>query len=139
MSLIKYQIHQPVIKFRHRLRKNVWNISINIEESITYQGSLDEMQNYQNQYGTSNFKISLYRRKIYQRIDIEKIRSRFYQVRPVFLHPGVSFPEKHMTPKKIGEALKGPQRNSGKNIYLYNIKRTEYQPHFGYHTDQIPP
>ena len=42
-----------------------------------------------------------------ERIDIEDVCSRFYQVIPVVLHVDVHIPEKPHTPNNIGEALKG--------------------------------
>ena len=91
-------------------KKNVCIISINREYTITSQGSLDELNRHQTTHGKSKVKISLLRRKIYQRTDIEEIRSRFYQVRPVVSHIEVCIPEKPLTPKKIGEALNVTQR-----------------------------
>ena len=64
-------------------------VAINGEEPITDQGVLDELNRHQNPRGTSNIKISLCRRKSYQRTDIEEIRSIFDQFRPVVSHPEV--------------------------------------------------
>ena len=86
-------------------QKNVWIISINGEKPITAQGVLDELNCHQNPRGKSNIKISLCRRKNYQRKDLEEIRSIFYQVRPVVSHLEVRLPNKPPTPKNIGEAL----------------------------------
>ena len=47
--------------------------------------------------------------KSYQRTDIDDIRSKFDQVRPVVSHLEFHLPEKPFTPKKIGEYLKRPQ------------------------------
>ena len=54
--------------------------------------------------------MSLCRRKSYQRTDLEEIRSRFDQVRPVVSHLEVRLPNKPPTPNNIGDALGGPQR-----------------------------
>ena len=70
----------------------MWIIAINGEEPITAQGVLDELNRHQNPWGKSNIKISLCRRKSYQRIDLEEIRSRFDQVRPVVSYLVVHFP-----------------------------------------------
>ena len=43
-------------------------------------------------------------------IDIEYIRFICYKVRSVVSHIEVIVPEKPLTPKNIGEALNGPQR-----------------------------
>ena len=43
-------------------------------------------------------------------IFLEEIRSRVDQVRPMVSHLEVSLSEKPLTPKTIGEALNGPQR-----------------------------
>ena len=40
-------------------KKNVWIISINVEEHITYQGALDELNNHQTPRGKSKVNISL--------------------------------------------------------------------------------
>ena len=85
-------------------------VAINGEEPITAQVVLDELNRHQTQRGKSKIKISLCRRKSYQRTDLEEILSRFYQVRPVVLHIEVCLPKKPPTPKNIGDALGGPQR-----------------------------
>ena len=51
--------------------RNVWIVAINGGEPITYQGILDEINIHQNPRGKSKIKISLCRRKNYQRIYIE--------------------------------------------------------------------
>ena len=61
-------------------KRNVWIVSINGEEPITDQSVLDELNPHQNQQVKSKIKISLCRRKSYQRIDLEEICSRFDQV-----------------------------------------------------------
>ena len=43
-------------------------------------------------------------------MDIKFIWSVFDQVIPVVLHIEVHPPEKHITPKNIGESLNGPQK-----------------------------
>ena len=42
--------------------------------------------------------------------DLEYIWSTFDQVVPVVSHIGVSLPEKHIPPNKIGEAIKVPHK-----------------------------
>ena len=54
-------------------------------------------------------KISLCRRKSYQRTDLEEICFRFDQVRPVVSHLEVRLPNKPPTTKNIGDALGGPK------------------------------
>ena len=91
-------------------KRNVWIVSINVEEPITAQGVLDELNLHQTPQDKYSINISLCRRKNYQWTDIEEIRSRFDQVRPVVSHLEFRLPNKPPTPKNIGEALGGPQR-----------------------------
>ena len=88
----------------------MWIVAINGEEPITTQGVLDELNRRQTPQGKSKIKIRLCRRKSYQRTDLEEIRSRFDQVRPVVSHLEVRLPNKPPTPNNIGDALGGPQR-----------------------------
>ena len=88
----------------------MWIIAINGEEPITYQGVLDELNRHQTPWGKYKINISLRRRKSYQRTDLEEIRSRFYQVRPVVSYLEVRLPKKPTTSNNIGEGLSGPQR-----------------------------
>ena len=74
------------------------------------QGVLDELNCHQTPRSKSNINISLCRRKKYQRTDLEEIRSRFDQVRPVVSHLEVRLPKKPPTQNNIGDALGGPQR-----------------------------
>ena len=64
----------------------MWIISNNVEETITSQGELDEINFHQNTRGKSKAKIIIYRIKSYQRTDIEDICPIFDQVRPVVSH-----------------------------------------------------
>ena len=91
-------------------KQNVWIVAINGEEPITAQGVLDELNFHQTPRGKSKIKISLCRRKRYQRTDLEEIRSRFDQVRPLVSHLDVLLPKKPTTPKNIGDALGGPHK-----------------------------
>ena len=50
----------------------------------------------------------------YQRTDIEEIGSIFDQVRPVVSHIEACLPNKPPAPKNIGEGLRVPQRQLGK-------------------------
>ena len=85
-------------------------VAINGEEPITAQCVLDEFNRHQTPRGKSNIKISLCRRKSFQRTDIEEIHSRFDQVRLVVSNLEVRLPKKPPTSKNIGDALGGPQR-----------------------------
>ena len=67
-------------------------IDIYGEETITDKMALDELQNYQNQLGKLNIKISLCQRKIHQQKDLEEVSSRFDKVRPVVLNIEVRLP-----------------------------------------------
>ena len=51
--------------------QNVWIVAINVEEPITAQGVLDELNHHQSTWGKTNINISIYRRKSYQRTDLE--------------------------------------------------------------------
>ena len=81
----------------------MWIIAINGEEPITAQGALDELNLNQTPRGKSKIKISLFKRKSYQRTDVEEIYSIFNQVRPVFLHLEVRLPKKPPPPNNIDE------------------------------------
>ena len=99
-----------VYQLPSQANRNVWIVAIHGEEPIKDQGVLDELNCHQTPRGKSNIKISLCRRKSYQRTDLEDIRSIFDQVRPVFSHLEVHLPNKPPTPDNIGDALGGPQR-----------------------------
>ena len=88
----------------------MWIVAINGEEPITSQSVIDELNRHQTPQGKSKIKISLCRRKSYQRTDLEEICSRFDQVRPVVSHLEVCLPKKPPTPNNIGDALGGPLR-----------------------------
>ena len=75
--------------------------------------------------GKSKIKISLCRRKSYQRTDLEEIRSRFDQVRPVVSHLEVRLPNKPPTPKNIGDALGGPQIKFCKEALLVKYDKNK--------------
>ena len=87
----------------------MWIVAINGEEPITDKVVLDELNLHQIPRVKSKIKISLCRRKSYQRTDLEEIRSRFDQVIPVVSHLEVSLPKKPPTSNNIGDALGGPQ------------------------------
>ena len=101
----------------------MWIIDINGDEPITAQVVLDKLNRHQTLRLKSNIKIILCRRKSYQRTDIEEIRSRFDQVRPVVSHLEVRLPKKPPTPKNIGDALGGPQRQLCKEALFFNMTR----------------
>ena len=84
------------------------NIDINVEEPITAQGALDELNFHQTPRGKSKVVISLCRRHIYQKTDLEDIFSRFDQVRPVVSNTEFLLPKKSLSINNIGEYLKGP-------------------------------
>ena len=85
-------------------------IAINGGDPITYQGTLDELNDNQTPCGKSKVDIGLFRRKSCQRTDLEEICSNFDQVRPVVSHIKVGLLKKAPTAKNIGEGLRGPQR-----------------------------
>ena len=89
---------------------NVWIVAINGEQPITDQGVLDELNFNQSPRGKSKIEIILFRRESYQRKNIEEIRYRFDQVRPMVSHIEVRPPNKPPTPKNSGDALGGPKR-----------------------------
>ena len=103
----------------------MWIVAINVEEPITYQGVLDELNSHQTTWVKSKIKIILCRRKNYQRTDLEEIRSRFDQVRPVVSHIEVRLPKKHTTPKNIGEDLGGPQRQLWKEDLFFQYNKNK--------------
>ena len=107
-------------------KRNVWIVSINVEEPITDQVVLDELNFYQTPRGKSNIKISLRRRKNYQRTDLEEIRSRFDQVRLVVSHLEVRLPGKPPTSKNIGESLGGPQRQLCKEALFVQYEKNKF-------------
>ena len=82
-------------------------VAINREEPITAQVLLDELNRHQTPRNKSNIKITLCRRKSYQRTDLEEICSRFDHVKPVVSHFKVRLPKKHTTQTNNDEALGG--------------------------------
>ena len=70
----------------------MWTIDINVEEPITAQGALDELNFHQTPRGKSKVVISLCRKESYHKTDIEEICSIFDQVRPVVSHHEVRLP-----------------------------------------------
>ena len=71
-----------------------------------------------------NQPVCLCRRKSYQSTENEEIRSIFDQVRPVISHLEFCLPEKPLTPNKICESLKGPQRQLWKeDLFLQYYKK----------------
>ena len=102
--IIVSSVHQ----LSSQAEQTVWIVAINGEEPITDQGVLDELNRHQTLRGKSKIKISLCRRKSYQRTDLGEICCRFDQVTPVLSHLEVRLPKKPPTPKNIGDALGGP-------------------------------
>ena len=103
----------------------MWFISINVEEPITAQGEFDEINSHQNPHGKSKINISLCIRNIYQRTDLEDICPIFYLSRPVFSNLELCLPEKPISPKNIGEALKCHRRPFCKEYLFCNMTRTK--------------
>ena len=101
----------------------MWVVAINVEELITDRVVLDKLQIHQTPQEKPKVKISLCRRKSYYSADIEEIRSKFDQVRPVVSHIDVHFLEKPHTPKNIGEALKDPKRKFCKNAFFVQYEK----------------
>ena len=54
-----------------KAKRNVRIIAINGEEPIKSQGVIDELNRYQTPSGKYNTKISIFRRKSYERTDLE--------------------------------------------------------------------
>ena len=106
-------------------KRNVWIVAINGEEPITAQGVVDELNRHQTPRGKSKIKISLCRRKSYQRADLEEICSIFDQVRPVVSNIEVCLPNKPLTPKNIGDALGGPQRQFWKEALFVQYEKNK--------------
>ena len=123
-SLIQSQIHHPVIKFQCRTRKCVdhhyqWKIS---PHSSTHAW---KFQRHQTKRGKYKVNIILCRSKRYQRKDLEDIWFIFDQFRPVVSHLEVSLSEKPLTPKYIGEDLKGPQRKFWKEDLFLQYEKSK--------------
>ena len=70
MPLIQYQIIQPVINLQNRAKK-LGIIAIIGEDYIIYQGAYEELNHHQTSRGKSKVKISICRRKIYHKTDLE--------------------------------------------------------------------
>ena len=81
----------------------MWIVSINVEEAITDQGALYELNRHKTPRGKYKVKISICIRKSYHRTDIEDICSIFDQVRPVVSHLKVRIPEKIPPQRKLVE------------------------------------
>ena len=103
----------------------MWIVAINGEEPIAAQGVLAELTCHQTLQGKSKIKISLCRRKSYQRTYLEEIRSIFDQVRPVVSHIEVRLPKKPPTPNNIGDALGGPQRKFWKEALFVQYDKNK--------------
>ena len=88
-------------------KKNVCIIAINVKGPITVQGKIDEHNRHQNPNENFKVNIGLCRRQNDQITIVEYICYIFDQVRPVVSHLEVRLPEKPLTPKSIGEVLKG--------------------------------
>ena len=100
-------------------------VAINGEDPITAQDVLVELNRNQTPREKSKIKTRLCRRKSYQITDLEEIRSRFDQVRPVVSHLEVRLPKKPPTPKNIGDALGGPQRKFWKEALFVQYEKNK--------------
>ena len=110
-----------------RANKNVRIIAINEEEPITAQSALDELNRHQPPHGKYKVKISLCRRKSYQRKDLEEICSIFYQVIPVVSHIEVHLQDKFLTPKNIIEDIEVTYRQFWKeDLFLQYEKNKNF-------------
>ena len=124
----------PNSPYGHQLpsqaKRNVWMIAINGEDPIKSQFVLDELNCHKTPRVKSNIKISLCRRKSYQRTDIEDIHSRFYQVIPV-VHI-LKFVSQRNLPhqRKLMKVLAVLRDNSGKKSYIFNMTRTKMPAFF---------
>ena len=103
----------------------MWSIAINGQETITYQGTIDEINLHQTPCGKYKVNISLCRRKIHQITDLEYICSRFDQVRPVVSNIEVRLPKESPTPNNIGKGLKGPQRKFWKEYLFFQYENNK--------------
>ena len=90
--------------------KNGCIIYINGEESITAHVALDKIQHHTTPHGKSKVNVRLFRRKSYHSKVLEEIQYRFDQFIPMVSHIDVHLPNKPLSLKRIGEALKGTQR-----------------------------
>ena len=100
-------------------------IDINGDNTITSQGTLDELNSHQTPRGKFKVNISLYRSNIYQITDLEYICFIFDQVIPVFPHLEVHLPYRPINPKNIGEALKGTQRQFQKEVLFVKYDKNK--------------
>ena len=116
-------------------KRKVWIIDINVEEPITDQGVLDELNRHKNPCVKSKVNIGICRRKSYYRTNLEEIRSIFDQFRPVVSHPGVHIQKKYTTSKNIGEGLKIPQRQLWKEALFVEYEKNR---NFSFLLDPIP-
>ena len=125
ISMIQPQIHQAFINLPTKSKQNVCIIAISVEDPITAQGALDELNLHQTPRGKSKVRISLCRSKRYQITDIEDICSRFDQVKHVVSHLEVRLSNKPPTPKNIGKGLKYPQRQFWKEALFVQYDKTK--------------
>ena len=79
-------------KLPTQAKNNLCIVAINGEEPITSQGILDELQSHNTQRLKYKAKISIRRKKRYQKTDLEDIWSRLDQFRPVVSHFEVHIP-----------------------------------------------
>ena len=114
--------HQPP----SQAKRKFWIIYINGQEPITAQVVLGELNRHQNPQGKPKIKIILCIRKSNARTYLERIYSRFDQVRPLVSHIEVHLPEKPPKPKNIGEGLRSPQRKFWKEaLFVYYDKKKD--------------
>ena len=96
-----------------------------MEMKIPSGAGTTQLNRHQTPRGKSKIKIILCRRKSYQRTDLEGIRSRFDQVRPVVSHLEVRLPNKPPTPKNIGDSLGGHQRQLWKEALFVQYDKNK--------------
>ena len=108
----------------------MWIIAINGEGIIAAQGALGEFNCHQTTRGKPKINISLCRINIYQRTYLEEICYRFYQVRPVVLHLEGHLPKKPLTPKNIGEVIKGTHQQLWKEALFVKYDKKKISDFF---------
>ena len=104
-------------------------------KGLPHLGVIDELSLRQTPRGKPKVKISICRKKSYQRTDIEYIISRFDQVRPVVLHLEVCLQKKPHKPNNIGEGSKVPQRQLWKEDLFVQYEKNK---NFSLLLDPIP-
>ena len=77
----------------------MYGLLISMEKSPSLpKGNFVKLQHYHTQCGKYKVNISLYRKKIYQRTDLEELQSRFDQIIPIVSNLEVLHTENLTTP-----------------------------------------